>query len=77
MTSYNTANQLRGFLESLSGADNISKLQVKMLLSKLEQFISEIDSEESTDAIEDLPLIGSNIRNNSGSYAEPADDLPF
>ena len=77
METITLANQLKGFVESLKLSDNISKPQLEMLYSKLDQLIDALND----DLWENVPKI---------SDEEPAkkiqirpfneedhDDLPF
>ena len=74
----NRANWLRGYLESLSDSDNISKQQVKVLLSKMEELVSAIEEYEN-DGDDSYGGNNGNIVNPTSPTTTSAadDDLPF
>ena len=53
METITLANQLKGFVESLKLSDNISKPQLEMLFSKLDQLIDSLND----DLWENVPKI--------------------
>jgi len=60
------AQWLRGFLDSMSNSDSISKRQIEILSSKLEQLIISIEDSESI--VYTQPMCSEGVI---------ADDLPF
>jgi hypothetical protein len=73
------AQWLRGFLDSLSHSDSISKRQIEILSAKLEQLIKCIEDDEPIYYYEDPNTKKTNVQNthNSDDLIEPLDDLPF
>ncbi len=73
------AQWLRGFLDSLSNSDNISKRQIEILSVKLNDLISSVEASEFNDYYEE-PISKNTIVQNTNSSNDrelPADDLPF
>lgn len=72
------AQWLRGFLDSLSHSDSISKRQIEILSAKLEQLIISIEDSESNDYYEEPVAKNTNTtKTYNSSDLEPLDDLPF
>lgn len=65
MDSKGNAMWLKGFLDSLEYSDTISKSQINLLKSKLDELIKQISNDETTD-----------IHDTKYEAAED-DDLPF
>ena len=76
METITLANQLKGFVESLKLSDNISKPQLEMLFSKLDQLIDALNDDlwENVPKISEEPI--KKIQIKSFNDEEP-DDLPF
>ncbi|MBS1665866.1 MAG: hypothetical protein JST58_00665 [Bacteroidetes bacterium] len=72
------AQWLKGFFDSLSNSESISKRQIEILSAKLEQLIISIESKKFNDNFDDSPLKDNKISNDySSNNIEPIDDLPF
>lgn len=82
MTIKNQANWLRGFLESLSISDSISKRQIEVLNTKLGELITSIeeDYDDNLDIEVSKPIIKEYNKPvfNEPDFSQPEeDDLPF
>lgn len=74
----NQANWLRGYLESLLNSDNISKKQIQVLLTKIEELVSALDDHDDDDDEHNNNEQEDSSPATSFSDHEPiADDLPF
>jgi hypothetical protein len=73
------AQWLRGFLDSLSNSDNISKRQIEILSVKLNDLISSVEASEFNDYYEEPTPNNTNVQNTNRSNEREltADDLPF
>lgn len=72
------AQWLRGFLDSLSHSDSISKRQIEILQNKLEQLIVSVEESEPNDYYEEPVVKTSKIaKTYISSNVESPDDLPF
>ena len=76
METITLANQLQGFVESLKLSDNISKPQLEMLFSKLDQLIDSLNNDlwENVLKISEEPIKKIQIKSFN---EEEHDDLPF
>ncbi len=71
----NKANWLRGYLESLSYGDSISKQQLQVLMTKMNELVSEIEEYEQNKAEEEIDEIASTAAVTQNTVVD--DDLPF
>jgi len=78
METITLANQLKGFVESLKLSDNISKPQLEMLYSKLDQLIDALNDDlwENVPKISEEEPAKKNIQIRPFNEEEH-DDLPF
>jgi hypothetical protein len=73
------AGWLRGFLDSLLLGENVTKGQIQILKTKIEELIDNLDEYGGENDDEDYtpPTYSSNKNQTSYDIIEPMDDLPF
>lgn len=76
MDAITQANQLKGFVESLKLSDNISKPQLEMLFSKLDQLIITLN-DDLWDEASDYSSESLTKEPSKKFTEEEHDDLPF